>query len=470
MSMTDLGFLFVFLPAALLLYLLPGKRVKQMVLLAVSLVFYAAGSRFHLALILLLTGMDVLLSALLVKMTAKGSRKVLLWAGVVVHLAVLIFYKYFSALPAVTAIFGEQSGLTFVNLAMPLGLSFFTFKAISLLADCYRGRVTEADPLRAALYLTFFGQIQSGPLSRYSDMDSCAGGKERLSLFGNGMYRFLCGFSKKILLANVLAKVTGEVFAAPQADMSVSLAWLGAVCYSLQLYFDFSGYSDMAVGVSNLFGYQCPENFNYPYMTASIAEFWRRWHMTLGAWFRDYIYIPLGGSRVGRARLYFNLFAVWLLTGIWHGSTWSFVFWGLTYFVLIALEKTFDLPGRLKQRWARMLYRIPVLLLINFEWVIFRAGDLKAGLRFIRNMLPGVVNPLADFRAAFLLRDNLFFIIAAVLLCFPIVPAVQKRCEKNAAAEMVWNVVQIVVLAVLFIWSVSFVVAGQNNPFAYANF
>lgn len=227
----------------------------------------------------------------------------------------------------------------------------------------------------------------------------------------------------------------------------------------------------MAIGISKMFGLNCPENFNFPYITSSVSEFWRRWHITLGAWFRDYVYIPLGGSRVKhRIYLYINLFVVWFLTGIWHGASWNFIFWGLAYFVVIAFEKTTGWPQKLKSVVSRVLYRVVTLVFINAQWVIFRTNGLRDGLSYLKNMFCYTPNAVADARAVFLMKDNLVFIVVAVVLCVPIIPAIEKYMEKGKTSLFLWNVVLIIVNVGLFLWAVSFVVAGQNNPFAYANF
>lgn len=247
----------------------------------------------------------------------------------------------------------------------------------------------------------------------------------------------------------------------------------GAVCYSLQLFFDFAGYSDMAIGVSEMFGYRCMENFNYPYMTESVAGFWRRWHISLSQWFRDYIYIPLGGSRNNgrKFRVYFNLFVVWILTGIWHGAAWTFIVWGVGYWAFISLERLFNLPERLKKsRIARTIYRIVVLVFINCQWVLFRSENIVTGLRFIKRLFFCERNALADIRTQFLIKDYFAFILSAVLLCFPIVPWIGKRLESKRVFHVVYETVLVAIVGVLFICALSFVVSGQNNPFAYANF
>lgn len=255
------------------------------------------------------------------------------------NVGILFYYKYYDfTIENINQVFHTEFGAK--NLLLPMGNSFFVFKSISLLVDVYKGTVQlEKNPVCSALYLSFFGQIVSGPICRYNDFyqnwkaDGLAG-------FSEGGYRFVRGFIKKVLIANMLSPVANEIFNMDMMQTSAPLLWLGAICYSLQLYYDFSGYSDMAIGIGQVYGIHCMENFNYPYATKFVSEFWRRWHISLGAWFKDYIYIPLGGSRVGiKTRLFFNLLVVWIATGIWHGANWTFIFWGLAYFLAIAFEK-----------------------------------------------------------------------------------------------------------------------------------
>ena len=255
-------------------------------------------------------------------------------------------------------------------------------------------------------------------------------------------------------------------------ETSAPLLWLGSICYSLQLYYDFSGYSDMAIGIGEMFGISCPENFNYPYITKSVSEFWRRWHITLGAWFRDYIYIPLGGSRVNsKMRLYFNLLVVWLLTGIWHGANWTFIFWGFFYFIAIAFEKTFHFPEQLKTKWGRGIYRVLVLAFINFQWVIFNAADLHSGLSYIKHMLIGYGNSLANVRVMILLKEYGLILLVALILATPAIPYLKNYfISKNDRFAKATDIVTVILMILVFIYALSFVIAGQNNPFLYGNF
>ncbi len=486
MSMTSILFLFLFLPAALAVYYLTPGRAREAVLLAVSLIFYAFGCPEYIFLFIAAIVITVVLGRLINRAKTKTAKRTFLILGILLNAGLLIYYKYTDfALTTWGTV--TQTEIRLKNLALPLGISFFTFKAISYLADVYKGTAKlEKNPLRDALYLSFFPQVQSGPLSRYNDLNTRDPKQEPKrdpkqepkcdprrdpKLFAEGVFRFLTGFCKKVLIADVLSKVTAEIFAAPPETASMSFAWLGAVCFSLRLLFDFAGYSDMAIGISNMFGWRCPENFDYPYMTESVSKFWRRWHITLGAWFRDYVYIPLGGSRTNsKSRVYFNLLIVWLLTGIWHGAAWNFVVWGLGYFAAIAFERLTNLPGRIKSKWGRAVYRILTLLFINFQWVLFNAKDLTSGLRYIKQMLIPSPNALADARALFLLKDYWFFILVAVILCFPLIPRLHQKLKSRKTARTVFEAALALVLLAGFAWSVSLVVAGLNNPFAYANF
>ena len=472
MSITSMTFVFLFLPISLICYHIGGKRVKEPILLILSLVFYAAGSRDYVILFALAVLLTVLIGRIIHRLPdASTLRKVLLICGILLNVLPLAYYKYtgffLSTIGSLTS-----RDITIRDIALPLGISFFTFKSISYLVDVYKKKADlSTNPVHDAVYLSFFAQIQSGPLSRYNDMAQENPGRFDFNLFSEGACRFLIGFSKKILLADVLSKITSEIFAAPFDSFSTPYAWLGSVCYSLELFFDFSGYSDMAIGISEMFGYTCPENFNYPYMTDSVSKFWRRWHITLSQWFRDYIYIPLGGSRTGNKwRVYVNLLIVWTLTGIWHGATWSFVAWGLSYFVMISLERALNLPGRFRTKAGRILYRIFSLLFINFQWVLFRSGSLASGLAYIKRMIVPCHNAVANARTLFLLSDYGIFITAAILFSTPIVPFLGAKLEENRTAHLAFRALFYLLVIGAFLWAVSLVVAGQNNPFAYANF
>ena len=463
--MTTIPFIFLFLPLSLAIYYIAGNKAKEYVLLAVSLAFYSMFSLEYIALFVIEIVLTVTIGRLISRNKNTPSAKALLITGIVLNVVLLAFYKYFNS---VTGLFA--SGGEIPSIALPLGISFFTFKAISYLTDVYKGTAAlTANPVHDALYLSFFPQVQAGPITRYSGLSRFDHVDGKLVI--DGGFRFLIGFCKKILISNVLSKITVEVFAAPLESFSVSYAWIGSICFSLQLLFDFAGYSDMAIGISQMFGYHCIENFDYPYMTESVSKFWRRWHISLSQWFRDYIYIPMGGSRTKHKwQVYFNLLVVWVLTGIWHGSSWNFVIWGLGYFVAISFERLTGLPERFKHKWAKFIYRIFSLLFINFLWVIFNSDNIKSGLGFIKRMFVCPHNELTDLRTLFFLRNYGLFIVIAVILCFPLVPWLDKKLKGRKAAHIIFKAVTAAIVLFSFIWSLSFVIAGLNNPFAYGNF
>ncbi len=479
MATTDVVFVFIFLPVSLLTLAFRPNLLKY-VLLLLSLFYYACGSPKYFVLLLGMLVLNVGLAYIIGMMKEKGWEKrwslLALVAGIGLNTGVLFYYKYFDFVTVgINQVFGTTIGAR--DLLLPMGISFFTFKAISLLIDVYRGTVIlKKNPVYGALYLSFFGQIVSGPICRYHEFYEKTKGKSNKKavwdMFSDGGYLFVKGFIKKVLFANILSLIVVEIFAMDLEQTSAPLLWLGAISYSLQLYYDFSGYSDMAIGIGQMFGISCPKNFDYPYITKSISEFWRRWHITLGAWFRDYIYIPLGGSRVNsRARLYFNLFVVWILTGIWHGANWTFIFWGVGYFAAIAFEKTFGLPEKLTSKWSRALYRIAALAFINFQWVIFNSVNLITGLRYIKHMLIGYGYELANARTWILLKEYGVVLAFAILFAVPIIPRLKEYiASKGERKDRIAKAIMALVMVLLFICALSFVIAGQNNPFLYGNF
>jgi len=473
MDFTNLLFLFIFLPIALVIYHIADIKVKEIILLAISLLFYALGSLKYLLLFVTLIVLSVGIGRGINLIKRQYLKRVLLVAGIIANLVPLLYYKYTDfSIETWNQLSGQKISLH--NLALPLGISFFTFKAVSYLVDIYRNTAVLAkNPLHDALYLSFFTQVQSGPLSRYNELNFCMNSEiyNRGKLFSEGASRFMIGFSKKILLANMLAMVVDEIYATPFENFTVGFAWLGSICYSLQLFFDFSGYSDMAIGLTEMFGYRCKENFIYPYTTESVSKFWRKWHISLSEWFRDYIYIPMGGSRSKHAwKVYFNLLIVWLLTGIWHGANWTFVVWGLGYFVLISFEKLVGWPERFNSKFTKILWRIVSLFFINVQWILFRSKDLISGFRFIKRLFICNYNEITNTRMLLLMRQYGLFIILAIVLSTPVVPYILKKGEKNIITKTTIEVVVGVIVAFAFIWSISLVLSGLNNPFAYANF
>ena len=462
-------FLFVFLPAVLLgYYLLPGQKARNLLLLAASLLFYAWGEPVYVFLMLFSIGANYLLGLWIhARRGAKGP----LVLAVALNLGILFFFKYLDfSIENLNALLGLH--LPPVGLSLPIGISFFTFQALSYCIDVYRGTAeVQRNVLDLGLYISFFPQLIAGPIVRYNSVAQQIRSRQSdPELFRQGVERFILGFAKKVLLANNLSVISERAFAlAGAGELTEGLAWLGAVSYSLQIYFDFSGYSDMAIGLGRMFGFRFEENFNYPYISRSVSEFWKRWHISLGRWFRDYIYFPLGGSRVSRGKLLRNLFAVWLFTGIWHGAAWQFIVWGLGYGVLVAFEKLTGLPGKLKTRAGRALYTVLTLLIVNAGWVLFGAQDLSAGLYQLRAML-GIGTAGSGDLALFLLRERWIYLALGLLLSTPLCANALRKLWAGREDKPIWAVGRAAGFLLLLILSVSYLAMGAHNPFIYFNF
>jgi alginate O-acetyltransferase complex protein AlgI len=410
----------------------------------------------------------------------KAAAKVCLVGMLVWNVGIFFIYKYLDfAVLNIDRFFGFTFELP--GFVLPIGISFFTFQAISYVVDVYRGTASvQKNPLNTALYISFFPQLMAGPIIRYKAIEEQLTGRAGnfdLENFSYGVKRFIIGLSKKLILANTVAVVADRAFGAPVADSPTMLtAWLGVLCYTFQIYFDFSGYSDMAIGLGRMFGFRFDENFNYPYISRTITEFWRRWHISLSSWFRDYVYIPLGGSRVSLGRLIFNLFVTWMLTGVWHGAGWNFIAWGFWYFVLLTLEKLLRIPERTaKTPLLGIPYRIFTILCFVCGWVVFRAPGLAEALRYLKVMFGLSVDgrhfPAVSELALFYLKDNWLILIFCVLACTPILTALSARIrDGNPRGSRIWNGLGTAGLSALFLICISYVVNGSYNPFIYFNF
>ena len=418
MAFSSMAFLFGFLPVVLLCYfLIPGRRrsVRNGVLLLFSLAFYAWGGLRLLP--VLLAGCLLNWAAGLVLTPGRRHRRGVFWAAAALNLLPLLYFKYTGFLLDNLNALGLE--LAVRDLLLPAGISFFTFQAVSYLADVYRGTIPPERRLsRLALYTAFFPQLLQGPIVRYGDFGPLlAERRETVSDISAGGVRFCFGLAKKVLLADALGAAAAGACGAGER-LTVGLAWIGSIAYTLQLYFDFSGYTDMALGLGRVFGLPLPENFDYPYIARSAGEFWRRWHITLSRWFRDYVYIPLGGNRWSRRRHLLNLLAVWLLTGLWHGAAWTFVLWGLYYAALLMGEKY--LWGAALERMPSPLRHVYALLLINFGWVLFRAGSLGQAGTVLAAMLGFAPGGLWSGEAEYYLRQYAWEWLAAIPAALPV--------------------------------------------------
>jgi len=475
MGITSLPFIFVFLPIILIVYYLINIKLRVYYLIFASLLFYAIDAPNYILLLLISViinlGFGLLIDYFLSK---RNISKVFLIIGIIYNCSLLIYYKYSDFfLFNLLRIFNKTYEIK--RMILPLGLSFFVFKAIAYLIDIYKQKISvRGNIVYSVVYLTFFPQVLQGPITRFDQMGF--GGeiksfKDGLSFFSSGIYDFTIGLGKKVILSGILFNIYQDIFTTNIFALSTISIWFGAFCYGLYIFYDFAGYSDMAIGLSKMFGYKCPQNFNYPYMTSSVSEFWRRWHISLGSWFRDYVYIPLGGSHVNKtSRLCFNLFVVWVLTGLWHGANWTFIVWGFDFFLLIFIEKVLGVPDSLPNCILKLFYRCFSIIFIMIQWVIFQAVNLKNGLSFIARMFIYNNVALSNKHLLFLVNDNLVFLVLSVLFCFPIVNCIEDRMAKTKALNILWNISIIVITFFIFLYSISFIVAGRNNPFAYANF
>lgn len=467
MVFSSTTFLFLFLPAVLILYYNPiikNRAFKNAVLIASSIFFYAWGEPFFVFLMLASIMFNWLFGLGVAKFKDKDISKAKLFVAlsVVVNLGMMFVFKYLTfTLQNINALF--SSNLNTLDIALPIGISFFTFQAMSYVIDVYRGDgAVQKNPFNVALYISFFPQLIAGPIVRYQTIaEQINFRKENFTDFSDGVYRFMLGFCKKVLIANNVASVADEIFGS--SEMSVATAWIGAIAYTLQIFFDFAGYSEMAIGLGKMFGFHFLENFDYPYISKSVSEFWRRWHMSLGTWFRDYVYFPLGGSRVKKkSRLIFNLFVVWLLTGVWHGANWTFVVWGLLYFVLLAFEKLTKFPEKLK-----FFNHIYTMLFVIIGWVLFRATSLGEAFSYLKTMFFASGAQLFDERSLFFLDNYKFYLVAGIIACFPIMPKIKEKIKIN---KNIYESVAALALLATFIISLTFTIKGSYNPFIYFNF
>ena len=454
MIFSSLPFLYYFLPLVLLLYYLVPSRTKNAFLLLASLLFYAWGEPKYLLVMLAATALGYGFG--LAIQHFRRFRKPLLVLSVSSSLGFLVYFKYADFFLENLNALGANFSL--LGLVLPVGISFYTFQILSYTVDVYRGEVkAQRNPIDLACYVTFFPQLIAGPIVRYKDiaaqLQSRAHSLDNIRL---GAGRFLVGLGKKVLLANLL----GEVCAAWRvtADPSVVFSWLYAISYTLHIYFDFSGYSDMAIGLGRLFGFSFPENFHYPYISRSITEFWRRWHMSLGTWFRDYVYIPLGGNRRGKWRQFLNILVVWMLTGFWHGAAWNFLFWGLYFAVLLMVEKL-GLPLR---------GRVYTLLAVVLGFVLFDAASLSSALSCIRGLFGLGGLPLVSTEGLYLLRSNLVLLAAAILGATPLPKQLWEMLE--ARFHRLSAILAPVGMAALLLISTACLVDGSYNPFLYFRF
>ena len=476
MVFSSVEFLCIFLPAVLLGYYILPKRARNIWLLLASLAFYTCGGPQHLIYLISSIVINFIFGIVLDRPSGnEKGKKVLCAIAVIANIGALVYFKYTGMiLDTIASITKREASIP--EIILPIGISFYTFQCISYVVDVYRGEKATRNIIHFALFVAMFPQLLQGPIIRYSEVkDALVSPVITVDSFVKGIERFITGLAKKAIIANTIGEVCDQIFEIAPANMSVSVAWLGAIMYTLQIYFDFAGYTDMAIGLGKMFGFTFRENFNYPYISKSVTEFWRRWHMSLSNWFRDYLYIPLGGNR--RGNVYINLLIVFLATGIWHGAAWGFVVWGLWHGLFMLIEralrqKSLPLPAFISNifKWGY------TILVVTLGWVLFKIEDLPEALSYIGAMFGIVKSGYTAFSTSFFLDVRMaFFLVIAIIACVPwaqVLPRyastyVAKFCDSE---DNVPRISRHVCLILLLVISFMFIVNTTYSPFIYFQF
>ena len=469
MVFSSIVFLFTFLPITLILYYISPRKMKNIVLLLISLIFYAWGEPVYVFLMMFTTVFDYLIGLLINKYNRRNkikSKRIFIFA-VLVNLGILGFFKYYGFLiENINSVFSLNIGYN--QLPLPIGISFYTFQTLSYVIDVYLDKVkVQKSLISFGLYVTMFPQLVAGPIVRYTDIDyQLKHRTHSMNKFGEGVDRFIQGLSKKVLLANNIGMIFTSIQQYDASEISVLTAWLAIAAYTLQLYFDFSGYSDMAIGLGKMLGFDFIENFNYPYISKSVTEFWRRWHISLGSWFREYVYIPLGGNRCSTIFQLRNLCIVWFLTGLWHGADWNFILWGLYYGLILIIEKF--LLKDILERMPSVIQHIYTMVLVMIGWTFFGIESIQKSLEYIKVMFFLNGNKIIDSTFIYYLHTNLILLIILILCSTPIVNKVFKKIIKNGKMEGV--TLAVIVQFVLLFLSIAYLVNETYNPFLYFRF
>lgn len=475
MVFSSLLFLFRFLPIVLLLYFMAPGKLKNLVLFLMSLIFYAWGEPVYVVLMLFSTVVDYVHGMLVHNFLLKGCRtraRLAVASSVVINLLLLCFFKYSDFLINNINVLFNMS-IKPLNLGLPIGISFYTFQTMSYTIDVYRGDArVQKNIISFGTYVALFPQLIAGPIVQYKTVDEQLNNRKVTTEgFAYGIRRFVTGLGKKVLLANNIGLLWDNISTAISYGDSISVltAWIGAVAYAFQIYFDFSGYSDMAIGLGAMFGFRFNENFNYPYEALSITEFWRRWHISLGTWFKEYVYIPLGGNRVGRTKQIRNILIVWTLTGIWHGASWNFCIWGIYFGVILIIEKLW--LNKYLNRLPAAARHIYTMFLVLVSWVIFAFDSMDTGIIYIKSMFGIGASGILDTSGMYILNSYKILLLILVLACthYPafICGKIIERCGRESVLSAILT--NAVIIAV-FVMSVAFIVDASYNPFLYFRF
>lgn len=450
-------FLFIFLPIVLLGYYFSNDKAKNIWLLLSSIIFYSWGEPKYVIIMLFSIVINYILGIMISRYEHIVIRKSLLFLAVIFDIGILIAFKYTNFIVNnLNSVF--KTNIMIKDIALPIGISFFTFQILSYIIDVYRENVkAQKNILKLGLYISFFPQLIAGPIVRYIDIEEQLDKREiTLSQTYAGVKRFMLGFTKKVLIADTVAQAADLAYGLQ--NISGVLAWIGGVAYMLQIYYDFSGYSDMAIGMGKMFGFDFMENFNYPYISKSIKEFWRRWHISLSIWFRDYVYIPLGGSRCSKFETNRNLLIVFALTGIWHGASWNFVFWGLYYGIFLLLERT--LLGNILKKIPVAFQHLYTLIIVYVGWIFFRADSITSAFHYIKGLF--LFNEASwNLARQYFNLELIFFMIVGILFAAPIFSRIEKKCNKAVLDSMI---------IIMFIISILWLVGRGFSPFLYFRF
>lgn len=469
MVFSSLTFMFVFLPIVLLLYYVVPKKLKNLFILISGLIFYAWGEPIYVLIMIASTMIDYTAGLLIDKFNSKTAiRRICLIMSLVMNIGLLGVFKYSGfIMQNIDAIFGTALYDPNHALPLPIGISFFTFQSMSYTIDMYLGKIkVQKNPITFAAFVTLFPQIVAGPIVRYDDIAAELDNRTvNIDCIYEGIVKFITGVGKKVLIANNIGMLWTTVKGDETGELSVLTAWLGIIAFTLQIYFDFSGYSDMAIGLGKMMGFNFPKNFDYPYQSKSISEFWRRWHITLGAWFKSYVYFPLGGSRKGMKRTVFNLAVVWLLTGIWHGASWNFILWGVLYGVLIIMEKLF--LGKALEKLPAFLSWFYTMLLVILGWVLFDTADIPTAFSYMGAMF-GVNGVLWDAQGMYYLINYGLILIFGIFACTDLSKKLFDKLRQKLPALM--NYATPVAKLAVLVLSTAYLADATYNPFLYFNF
>ena len=462
MVFTSINFLYYFLPTVLILYFITPKKYKNLLLLISSLLFYLYGEPKYIILMII----EIVLAYFEAKLIEKHKSKEIFIFSIFIHILLLCIFKYTNFLITnINSIF--NTNLTLLNIVLPIGISFYTFQIISYLIDIYRGKVkAQKNFISLATYISLFPQLIAGPIVRYQTINKeLENRKQTFEDFSSGITRFVMGLSKKVLIANLLGELC-NIFILSN-EKTVLFYWIYGISYSLQIYFDFSAYSDMAIGLGRMFGFHFMENFNYPYISKSITEFWRRWHISLSSWFKDYVYIPLGGSREGKTKLIRNVLVVWLLTGLWHGSEWTFIVWGLFIGILLIIEKL--LLNKYIEKLPNILKRLYTLFIIMISFIIFSSENINMAISNIIGLF-NFNNPFVNDFTIHYLKDYGLLLIISMFLSTPILKNIINKLKENRTYNKILNILEIIAVLTLIIIVTSYLIDSSYNPFLYFRF